>query len=107
MDQFWSVISTFGGWVAAIIVGLIAAFVPKKGSLENVRIDQYQEDRKEMSERMDAQVARIERLEKLLIWYQRRDVAWERREAQIIIGVERGQMPPWPDRQGILLEEHP
>lgn len=136
MDQVWNVLTTVGGWVAAIIVGLIAAFVPKKGSLENLRIDQYQEDRKALIDqfsqeraawaeqsqkdreglaaqiaqqnvRLDAQSERTDRLEKLLLWYQRRDVAWERREAQIIIGVERGDMPPWPAREGILLEPHP
>lgn len=107
MDQVWSIVTTAGGWVAAAVVALLAAFVPKKGSLENLRIDQYQEDFKDLSTRLDAANSRIDRIETLLLWYQRRDVAWERREAQIIIGVERGQMPPFPAREGILTETHP
>lgn len=106
-NPIWNLVSQFGGWLVAVIVGAIAAFVPKKGSLENLRIDQYQEDQKNLGERLDGHLERIDRLEALLVWYQRRDVAWELREARLMIGVERGVFPPWPAREGILTEERP
>lgn len=104
----------FGGWITAIVVGalgLIGALLPKRGTLENTRIDQLQEDinglRTELKEQREAygeQSDRIDNLEQMLIWFRRRDVAWERREAEIMLGVEQGRYPPWPERTGILVE---
>lgn len=104
----------FGGWVTAIIVGtlgLIGALLPKRGALENTRIDQLQEDIQALREELKDQRAasredstRIDNLEGMLIWFRRRDVAWERREAELILGTEQGRYPPWPERTGILLE---
>lgn len=95
------VFGTIGGWVIAVIVAGIAAIsalLPKKGSLEHQMLDQQQE-------RIEALEKRIDRIEPMLVWYQRRDVAWERRESQLMSGVERGEYPPWPIRVGILAEE--
>lgn len=101
-------LGAIGGWVVAILVASIAAVVslfPKKGSLEHQMIDQKQEEITAKDARLEAVEARIDRLEAILVWYQRRDVAWERREAQLMNGVERGEYPPWPSRTGILAEE--
>ncbi len=90
-----------GGWMVAIVTAIIAAIVslfPKKGSLEHQMIDQQQE-------RIESLEGRVDRLEPMLVWHQRRDVAWERRESQLMNGVERGEYPPWPERTGILAEE--
>lgn len=104
----------FGGWITAIVVGalgLIGALLPKRGTLENTRIDQLQEDidglRRELGEQRKAygeQSERIDGLEEMLIWFRRRDVAWERREAELMLGAEQGRFPPWPERTGILAE---
>lgn len=94
-------LGAIGGWVVAIITAALAAVVslfPKKGSLEHQMIDQQQE-------RIESLEERVDRLEPMLLWHQRRDVAWERRESQLMSGVERGEYPPWPARTGILAEE--
>lgn len=106
-SPIWGAISQFGGWVVAIILGVVAAIVPKKGSLENQRIDQFQEDLGALRDAQGASDERIDKLERMLVWYQRRDVAWELREARLMIGAERGEYPPWPDRDGILMERQP
>lgn len=104
----------FGGWITAIVVGalgLIGALLPKRGTLENTRIDQLQEDIQALREELKDQrtaaredSARIDTLEQMLIWFRRRDVAWERREAELMLGAEQGRFPPWPERTGILTE---
>lgn len=94
-------LTAIGGWAVAVIVGAIAALAslfPKRGSLEHQMIDQQQE-------RIEVLEGRLDRLEPALVWYQRRDVAWERREGDLMSGVERGVYPPWPARTGILAEE--
>lgn len=99
-------VTTVGGWAAALVLAVIALF-PKKGSLEHQMIDQKQEEVKDKNERLTAVELRIERLEKLLLWYQRRDIAWERREMLLMRGAEGGIYPPWPAREGILTETAP
>jgi hypothetical protein len=94
-------LGAIGGWVVAVLIALISAITslfPKRGSLEHQMIDQQQE-------RIETLEERVDRLEPALLWYQRRDLAWERRESQLMSGVERGVYPPWPDRTGILAEE--
>ncbi|QNA93271.1 MULTISPECIES: hypothetical protein [unclassified Microbacterium] len=94
-------LTAIGGWVVAVIVGAIAAVAslfPKKGSLEHQMIDQQQE-------RIETLEKRVDSLEPALLRYQRKDLAWERREAQLMSGVERGEYPPWPEKTGILAEE--
>ncbi|GGM42135.1 hypothetical protein [Microbacterium saperdae] len=91
------IVATLGGWGVALVIAVIA-LLPKKGSLEHQMIDQQQERIEKLEGRLDA-------LEPALAWYQRRDVAWERREAQLMSGAERGEYPPWPARVGILAEE--
>lgn len=93
-------LGAIGGWVVAVLTVTISAVVslfPKKGSLEHQMLDQQQE-------RIDALERRIDRIEPMLVWYQRRDIAWERYVSTIKTGAERGVMPPWPDLDGILAE---
>lgn len=85
-----------GGYGLALLAGVLA-LLPKKGSLENQMIDQLQERLSPLEERVD-------RLEEMLIWYRRRDVAWERYVSILKTGAERGEMPPWPEPIGILAE---
>lgn len=85
-----------GGYGLALLTGVLA-LLPKKGSLENQMIDQLQERLAPLEERVD-------RLEEMLIWYRRRDVAWERYVSILKTGAERGEMPPWPEPIGILAE---
>lgn len=85
-----------GGYGLALLAG-IYALLPKKGSLETQRITELREDLGKTDERVD-------RLEEMLIWYRRRDVAWQRYVATIQTGAERGEMPPWPEMVGILAE---
>ncbi|MGU3424041.1 hypothetical protein [Microbacterium paraoxydans] len=94
-------LGAIGGWVVAVLIALISAITslfPKRGSLEHQMIDQQQE-------RIETLEERVDRLEPALLWYQRRDLAWERRESLLMSGVERGVYPPWPERTGILAEE--
>lgn len=92
-----------GGYLVALLAG-VYALLPKKGALENQRIDSLQRDIEALRGESGGQSERIDRLENMLIWYRRRDVAWERREAMLMTGVERQEFPPWPVREGILAE---
>ena len=92
-----------GGYGLALLAA-VYALLPKKGSLENQMIDQLQESDKGKEDRIGSLEGRVDRLEDLLIWYRRRDVAWERYVSIIKTGAERGEMPPWPDPIGILAE---
>ena len=98
-----------GGWVVAVLTVTISAVVslfPKKGTIENTRIDQLQEDlaaerneRKELASRVDA-------MDRKLDFYRRRDIAWMRFYALIQKGVEDGTIPPWPDLPDLLRGDH-
>src|SRR5690606_29865752 len=66
-----------GGYGVALLAA-VYALLPKKGSLENQMIDQLQESDKGKEERIGSLESRVDRLEDLLIWYRRRDVAWDR-----------------------------
>ncbi|WP_136043218.1 MULTISPECIES: hypothetical protein [unclassified Microbacterium] len=92
-----AILGVVGIAIGALLSGLLR-LIPAKGSLEHQMIDQQQE-------RIESLEGRVDRLEPLLVWHQRRDVAWERRESQLMSGVERGEYPPWPVRTGILAEE--
>ncbi|WP_157534306.1 hypothetical protein [Microbacterium sp. Leaf320] len=88
--------------VIGIIVGGLLRLIPTKGSVENARIDQLQEDlaaerqeRKELSGRVDL-------MDRKLDHYRRRDLAWMRHYALIQRGVEDGTIPPWPDLPEVL-----
>lgn len=103
MDNPLQIIGSLGGYLSAVIVAAIAWF-PKKGSVENQMIDQYQERDEAREKRVAVLEGRIDRLEGMLVRAQRRDVAWELYVARIMIGAERGEFPPWPQREGILSE---
>lgn len=96
-------VSNIGGWLVAVIIAIIAWF-PKKGSLEHQMIDQLQERVASLETGSEQQSKRVDYLEDALIWYRRRDVAWERRESVLMSVAERGAFPPWPAREGILAE---
>lgn len=89
-------IATIGGWGLAIVLALIA-LLPRKGTIENTRLDQLQEDLAAERERGNKQTERIDLIEKNLTKYQKRDIAWTRHYAIIQHGVETGTIPPWPD----------
>lgn len=101
MDPTLQVITTIGGWGLALVLGVIN-LMPKKGDLENKRIDQLQEDldaerkeRKELSVKVDVLYVQIGA-------YRRRDLAWMTYVAVVQRGVEAGTIPPWPDLPAIL-----
>lgn len=92
--------------VVGIIVGGLIQLIPKKGSVENARIDQLQEDlAAERSERKELS-ARVDVMDRKLDYYRRRDIAWMRHYALIQRGVEDGTIPPWPDLPDVLRGEH-
>lgn len=85
----------------ALILGVFN-LMPKKGDLENRRIDQLQEDlaeerreRKELSSKVDGLYIQLGQ-------YRRRDLAWMTHYAIIQRGVDNGTIPPWPDLPAIL-----
>ena len=102
-------LTAIGGWVVAVLLGIITlagALLPKRGSIENTRIDQLQEDlAAERQERKDL-AARVDAMDRKLDHYRRRDVAWMRHYALIQQGVEAGTIPPWPDLPEVLRSDH-
>ncbi|WP_314097872.1 hypothetical protein [Microbacterium foliorum] len=102
-------LGAIGGWVVAVLSVLITAIVslfPKKGSIENTRIDQLQEDlaserqeRKDLATEVRAIRAEQDRLA-------RRDLAWILHYDLVKQGVEAGTIPPWPSLPEILGGPH-
>lgn len=112
-----------GGWAVAIVTAIIAAIVsllPKKGSLENTRIDQLQEDlaaeraeRKELATEVkslrDDAKGNTEELQAIRAEQShlaRRDLAWMMHYELVKQGVEAGNIPPWPPLPEILGGPH-
>lgn len=92
--------------VLGIVVGGLLRLIPSKGTVENARIDQLQEDlAAERGERKDLS-ARVDVMDRKLDHYRRRDFAWMRHYALIQRGVEEGTIPPWPDLPEVLRGEH-
>lgn len=93
-------LGAIGGWVVAILTVTISAVVslfPKKGTIENTRIDQLQEDlAAERTERKEL-ATRVDVMDRKLDYYRRRDLHWMRHYAMLQRGVEAGTIPPWPD----------
>lgn len=82
-------------WVVPVVVAVIGTYgtawatrVGRKGDRENALLDQYQEDRREDRERIDALSKKVDQLERELHELLRRDSLWqvhaERVEAQVI-----------------------
>lgn len=109
-------LGAIGGWVVAVLSVLITAIVslfPKKGTIENTRIDQLQEDlAAERAERKmlaaevksladEAKTIRVEQ-DRLA----RRDLAWILHYDLVKQGVEAGTIPPWPALPEILGGPH-
>ena len=106
MDQaLVQVLSTSGGWAVAIAVAIIA-IVPRKGSLENARIDQLQEDLAAERQARIAQDERLSKIDRVNNHYRKRDIAWQRHYLIVQAGVENGSFPPWPDLPTIITEGH-
>lgn len=99
-----SLLSTAGGWVVAIGIAVIA-LIPRKGSLENARIDQLQEDLAAERQARINQDERLTRIDKVNNRFRKRDIAWQRHYHHIQQGVEAGTIPPWPDLPEIILED--
>lgn len=92
--------------VLGILVGGLLRLIPTKGSVENARIDQLQEDlAAERGERKDLST-RVDVMDRKLDHYRRRDIAWMRHYAMIQRGVEDGTIPPWPDLPDVLRGDH-
>ena len=104
MDTFWA---TEGGWITAALIALIAgvfALWPKKGSLEHQMIDQLQEQVAALEARLRRVEERETVREKFVRTLEKRDQAWSLYYTQVAIGVERGTVPPLPERPEILRE---
>ncbi len=95
------IVGSFGGWGVAIALALIA-LLPRKGTVENARIDQLQEDLAAEREALKELRERVDVMDRKLDHYRRRDLAWMRFYALIQRGVEAGTIPPWPDLPSIL-----
>ena len=94
---------TSGGWAVAL-TGAIIAFLPKKGSLENARIDQLQEDLQDERAARSALEVRVAGIDRTNRFFLRRDLAWQRHYHSVQMGVEAGLVPPWPEMPSILVE---
>lgn len=98
------IVSTIGGWGVVIVLALIA-LLPRKGTIENTRLDQLQEDLGAEREERKALGAEVKELRADIALYRGRDLAWVQHYAMIQHGVETGTIPPWPDLPDALRSE--
>lgn len=115
MQDVFAVFSTAGGWVVSIILGVIAlvgVLWPRRGSLENTRIDQLQEDRDADRLEMKAMRDRLDKLDQENGDYRKkvqrlleRDLKWKQYHHRILLGVADGSIPPLPELPADLMEE--
>lgn len=102
-------LGAIGGWVVAVLSVLITAIVslfPKKGTIENTRIDQLQEDLKAEREERKALALEVKDIRAEQDRLARRDLAWILHYDLVKQGVEAGTIPPWPDLPEILGGPH-
>lgn len=102
-------LGAIGGWLVAIIVAGITAVVslfPKKGSIENARIDQLQEDLAAERDERKALAAEVKEIQSEQQRFSRRDLAWMLHYDLVKQGVEAGTIPPWPALPEILGGPH-
>lgn len=92
--------------VVGVVVGGLLRLIPLKGSVENARIDQLQEDLAAERQERRHLADRVDVMDQKLDHYRRRDLAWMRHYALIQRGVEDGTIPPWPDLPTVLRGEH-
>jgi len=90
-----------GGWGLAIVLALIA-LLPRKGTIENTRLDQLQEDLAAEREERKALGVEVKELRSDIALYRGRDLAWMQHYSLIQHGVETGTIPPWPDLPAAL-----
>lgn len=90
------IVATIGGWGVAIVLALIA-LLPRKGTIENTRLDQLQEDLEAERTERKALGAEVKELRTDVDMYRGRDLAWMQHYSLIQHGVETGTIPPWPD----------
>lgn len=98
-------LGAIGGWVVAILTVTISAVVslfPKKGTLENTRIDQLQEDLAAERDERKALASEVKQIKTEQDRLARRDLAWMLHYDLVKQGVEAGQIPPWPALPEIL-----
>lgn len=98
-------LGAIGGWAVAIITVVITSIVslfPKKGSIENTRIDQLQEDLGSEREERKALALEVRVIRAEQDRLARRDLAWILHYDLVKQGVEAGTIPPWPELPEIL-----
>lgn len=88
-----------------LLTAALTAWIPRKGSLENERIDQLQEDLKEsrdqvssLNSRMDELDSRIRASEQDNRYWRSRDMAWATYFHEVNIATLNNQVPPLPER---------
>lgn len=96
---------TVGGWGLAIVVALIA-LLPRKGTVENTRIDQLQQDLEAERAERKALSAEVKTIRTEMMIYQKRDLIWSLHYETIKRGVEDGTIPPWPNLPDVLRGSH-
>lgn len=102
-------LGAIGGWVVAVLSVLITAIVslfPKKGSIENTRIDQLQEDLAAEREERKSLALEVKEIQSEQQRFARRDLAWMLHYDLVKQGVEAGTIPPWPALPEILGGPH-
>ena len=86
--------------VLALVGALSAALIrllPQKGSIEHLRLDQYQEDLKSLQEKYDRMSERLDEAFRDIHMLRERDLMWQAHVNHLKNGAERGDYPPWPD----------
>lgn len=94
-----------GGWVVAILTVSISAVVslfPKKGTIENTRIDQLQEDLAAERDERKALALEVKGIRSEQDRLARQNLAWMLHYELVKQGVEAGTIPPWPPLPEIL-----
>lgn len=95
------IVGTIGGWGVAIVLGLIA-LLPRKGTIENTRIDQLQDDLEAERQERKSLASEVKEIQVALTQYQKRDLAWSLHYQALKQAYEMGQIPPWPDLPPLL-----
>ncbi|MCK2024071.1 septum formation initiator family protein [Microbacterium sp. kSW2-24] len=102
-------LGAIGGWAVAILTVVITSIVslfPKKGSIENARIDQLQEDLAAEREERKSLATEVKDIRAEQDRLARRDLAWILHYDLVKQGVEAGTIPPWPALPEILGGPH-
>lgn len=88
--------------VLGIVVGGLLRLIPGKGTIENTRIDQLQDDLEAERKERKALALEVNEIRSEQHRLARRDLAWILHYDLIKQGVEAGTIPPWPELPVIL-----